>query len=194
MSAGELGEDAERRARTARTRSGRRQAPRAGRDPARRARLRDDDPELLLEPDLALRPDPRAEPGRHDDRPVRREHRRQGRLQGPLLLRPRARPGAVRAALLRRAQRRRRRIVDGRARGAAESPGRRDDLPDRPVGQRAARAAAAAARVARGRALRARLRRRDGGRARPRHDGAAALARCCSATCSPRSSASPPSG
>ena len=40
------------------------------------------------------------------------EHRRQGLLQGPLLLRARARAGAVRAALLRRAEPRRRRIVD----------------------------------------------------------------------------------
>ena len=60
-----------------------------------------------------------------------------------------------------------------RIEGAARR--RRDDLPDRPVGQRAAGPAAAAARVARGRALRARLRRGRGRRARPRHDGAAAL-------------------
>ena len=110
------------------------QTPRAGRDPARGPGLRDDDPELLLEPDLPLRPDPRAQQRRHDDRPVPGEHGRQGLLQGPLLLRARARAGAVRAAVLRHAEPRRRRIVDGRARGAAEPPGRRDDLPDRPVG------------------------------------------------------------
>ena len=105
-----------------------------------------------------------AEPGQDHDRPVPGEHRRQGLLQGPLLLGPRARAGAVLAAVLRRAEPRRRRIVDARARGAAEAPGRRDDLPDRPVGERAAGPAAAAARVARGRALRAGLRRRGRGR------------------------------
>ena len=83
------------------------QASRAGRDLARRALLRDADPELLLEPDLPLRPDPLAEPRRHDDRPVPGEHGRQGLLQGPLLLRPRARAGAVLAAVLRRAEPRR---------------------------------------------------------------------------------------
>ena len=87
-----------------------------------------------------------------------------------------------------------RRIVDGRACGAAGSPGRRDDLPDRPVGQRAARAAAAGARVARRRALPARLRRRDGGRYSAWARSCCRSRRCCSATCSPRSSASPPSG
>ncbi len=67
----------------------------------------------------------------------------------------------------------RRRKMGAQIRSAARR--RRDGLPDRPVGQRAARPAAAAARVARRRALRARLRRRRGGLAGARHDGAAAL-------------------
>ena len=64
-----------------------------------RARLRDPDPELLLEPDIALRPDPLALQRRHHDRRLSAEHGRQGPVQGALVLRPRARAGAVRAAL-----------------------------------------------------------------------------------------------
>ena len=65
--------------------------------------------------------------------------------------------------------------MDGRARGAAKPPGRRDDLPDRAMGECAAGPAAAAAAMARGRALPARLWRRGGGRARARDDGAATV-------------------
>ena len=60
-------------------------------DPARRARLRGDDPELLLESDLPLRPHARDQRRPDDDRPLPVEHGRQGLLQA-VTGTPRARP------------------------------------------------------------------------------------------------------
>ena len=132
-----------------------------------------------------------AEPGQDHDRPVPGEHGRQGLLQGALLLGARARTGAVLAAVLRRAEPRRRRIVDGRARGAAEPSGRRDDLPDRPVGERAAGSAccwcSSGAWPSASSPATARRPRSRSGSAR----SCCRSRRCCSRTCSRRSSASP---
>ena len=106
-------------------------ALRSGCDRARGARLRDDDPELLLESDLPLRPDPFTERRSHDDRPLPGKHGRQGPLNKGALPARAARAGAVRA-LLRRAERGgRRNLGAGTARAAQQ---RRDGVPDRPGG------------------------------------------------------------
>ena len=159
---------------------------------ARGRRLRDDDPELLLEPDLALRPDPRARQGRTTidayqqntgDKVFYRGHYYSARAPGP---------GALLAALLRGAQ-----PASAPTRVARESQAQRGD--DEMIyfvglwGNVLPGLAAGAARVARGRALRARLRRRRRGDRSGSARWCCRSRRCCSRTSSARSSASPPS-
>src|ERR1700681_1486500 len=76
-------------------------AARAGRDPARRPHIVSDAAELVGQPELALRPDPGAGRGPHDDRSGALPDERQGLLQGSLLLGAGARPGDLLGPVLR---------------------------------------------------------------------------------------------
>ncbi len=148
-------------------------ALRPRRDPLRRARVVRDAAELVRQPELALRPDPGARGGTHDDRRRPLPDQRRGVLQGPLVLGAGPGAGDVLAPLLRGAESRR--SAAARARIAGAAWGRRDHRLHRLVGQRAAGPDPDAARVARRRPLRAGVRRGRGGDGRARHDGPALL-------------------
>src|SRR5664279_493742 len=106
--------------------------------PTRRARgdraggrgVRNHVSELVGQPELPLRPDPRAGCGPHDDRLWTLPDERQGVLQGPLVLGQGAGPGDLLASVLRGAERRGRPGARAQVAGAARR--RRDDRLRRP--------------------------------------------------------------
>ena len=148
-------------------------APGACGDPPGEPGGRRDAPELVRQPELPLRPDPGARRGPRDDRRGPLPDERQGRIQGPPLLRPGPGPGDLLGSLLRGPDGNRRAPAGPLLPGPARR--RRDDRLRRLVGSRPAGPDPDAARLAGRRGVRAGLRRSGGRHGGPGHAAAALL-------------------